>query len=57
MTACVLGDFFGFQAFALEHVVKVGVAAKIELIRFGEFDAAFAEQAGEHAVGDGGANL
>ena len=34
------GDLFRFEAFAFEHVVKIGVAAKVQLIGALEFHAA-----------------
>jgi hypothetical protein len=52
-----LGDLLGLEALALEHVEEVGVAAHVELARALELDAALAQQARQHAVHDGGADL
>jgi len=52
-----LGDLLGLETLALEHVEEVGVAAEVELVGVGEAHAAIDEQAGEHAVQDGGADL
>lgn len=50
-------DFLGFEAFALEHVQEIGVAAKVELVGAIEADTAFAEKISEDAMGDGGSYL
>src|SRR3954468_12681942 len=52
-----LGDLLGLKPLALEHVVEVHVAAHVELRRARELDAAVAEQAGQRAVDDRGADL
>ena len=52
-----LGDLLRLQPLALEHVQEVGVAAEVELVGAVEPHAAVAEEVGEHAVGDGGADL
>jgi hypothetical protein len=52
-----LGNLFRFEALAFEHVHEIGVAAEIELIGAIEPHAAFAEQIGENAMRDGGADL
>ena len=52
-----LGDLLGLQPLALEHVVEVHVAADVELRGAQHLHAAVAEQAGERAVDDGGADL
>ncbi len=52
-----LGNLLGFQAVAFEHVHEIGVAAKVELVGVVQFNAAVNEQAGQHAVQDGGAHL
>ena len=53
----VLADLLGLQALALEHVEEVRVAAEVELVGAVDADAAVAEEAGEDAVDDGGADL
>ena len=52
-----LGDLLRLQALALEHVHEVHVAADVELVGAVEDDAAVLEQLGQHAVGDGRADL
>ena len=52
-----LGDLLGLQALALEHVEEVHVAADVELRGAQQLDAALVEEPGQHAVGDGGADL
>ena len=52
-----LGNFFGLEAFAFEHVHEIGVAAEIELVSAVEAHATFAEKIGEHTMGDGRADL
>jgi len=52
-----LGDLLGFKTFAFEHVHEIGVAAEIELIGVIEQHAAIHEEAGDHAVQNGGAKL
>src|SRR5215211_7615918 len=52
-----LRDLLGLQAFPLEHVLEVHVAAEVQLVRAVDSDAAILEQAGEHAVRDGCADL
>ena len=52
-----LGDLLGFQAFAFEHVHEVGVAAEVELVGMVQMHAAVNEEAGQHAVHNGGAYL
>src|SRR4051794_36554093 len=52
-----LGDLLGLQALALEHVEEVHVAAHVELRGAPQLDAALVEEAGQHPVGDGGADL
>ena len=52
-----LGDLLGHQALAFQHVLEVHVATNIELVGVINGDAAFLEQAGQHPVGDGGADL
>ena len=52
-----LGDFLGFQAFALEHVHEIGVAAEVQLVGVIQAHPAVDEQAGQDAVEDGGAHL
>ena len=52
-----LGDLLGFQAAALEHVQEIGIAADVKLAGALKLDAAFAEQAGQDAVGDRRADL
>ena len=57
VTDCVFEIFFDSQPLALEHVLEVHVAAEVELVRAVDRDAAVLEEAGEHAVRDGGADL
>ena len=52
-----LGNLLGFQTLALKHVHEVHVAADIELVRAVEAHATVLEQAGEHTVRNGRANL
>ena len=52
-----LRDLLRLQPLALEHVLEVHVAAEVQLVRAVDRDAAVLEQAGEHAVRDGGADL
>ncbi len=52
-----LRDFLAFQAFALEHVQEIGVAAEVELVGAIDAYAAIDKQAGQNTVQDGGADL
>ena len=52
-----LADLLRLEAGALQHVVEVHVAAEVELVGAVDAHAALAEEAGQHAVGDGGAHL
>ena len=52
-----LRDLLRLEPLALEHVQEVGVAADVQLHRLVEVDAALAEERGEDAVGDRGADL
>ena len=52
-----LGDLLGDQLFALQHVLEVHIAAHVQLIGAVDGDAALFEEAGQHPVGDGGADL
>ena len=52
-----LADLLGLEALALEHVQEVGVAAEVQLVGAVDPDAAVHEEAGQHAVGDGRADL
>jgi hypothetical protein len=52
-----LGDLLGLEPLALEHVEEVHVAAHVELRGAQQLHAAVAEQAGERAVHDRGADL
>lgn len=52
-----LRQLLGHHTLALEHVLEIGVAAEVELIRVIQFHATLAEQIGEHTVHDGRAHL
>ena len=52
-----LGNLLGLQTGTLQHVHEVHVAADIELVGAIETHAAILEQASQHTVGDGGADL
>jgi hypothetical protein len=52
-----LGDLLGHQAVALEHVVEVGVATEVQLAGAVQPHAAVHEEARQHAMHDGGADL
>ena len=52
-----LRDLLRLEPLALEHVEEVGVAADVQLHRLVEVHAALAEERGEHAVRDRGADL
>ena len=52
-----LGDLLGFEAVAFQHVHEVHVAAHVQLGGAVQANAAFLEEAGDNAVGDGGAHL
>ena len=45
------------EAFAFEHVLEVHVAADVQLVRVVQREAPVLEQAGEHPMDDGGADL
>src|SRR5437867_5004461 len=52
-----LRDLLRHQPLPLQHVQEVGVAAEVELVGALELDAAITEQAGQHSVDDGRADL
>ena len=52
-----LAYLLGFEPRALQHVVEIGVAAEVELVGAQHLDAAVREEAGQHAVRNGGAHL
>ena len=52
-----LRDLLRLEPLTLEHVQEVGVAADVQLHRLVEVDAALAEERGEHAMRDRGADL
>ena len=45
-----LGDSFGFQAVAVQHVLKIGVAAEVELVSAVDAHAALLEKMGQRAT-------
>jgi len=52
-----LGDFLGLEAFALEHVLEVHVAADVQLVRVVQGQSAVLEEARQDAVDDRRAEL
>ena len=52
-----LGDLFGFQALALEHILKIHIAAHIELHGALQAHAAVFKELRHDAVSNGGAHL
>src|SRR5579884_2157126 len=52
-----LADLFRFQALTLQHVIKIGVAANIELHRTLNAYSPFPEESGQHPMNNGRTNL
>ena len=52
-----LGNFFRFQALALQHVHEVGVTTEVELVSAIHTNAPFPKEVCENPMRDGGANL
>ena len=57
MTAAGLGYLLGLQPFPLQHIVEIGIAAKIKLVGPLQFDTAVLEEPGEHAMDYSGPHL
>ena len=51
------GYLLGLKALPLQHVHKIGVATKVELIGSLKLDATVSEQSGKHPMGNSGTHL